>query len=259
MKRLIKKFFNSVGLQVARIPRKQSKRTNRLATYKTATGTYCLPADAKGDVIAAAIIADKVFDKEIVDLAKKYAKPGTTVLDVGSNFGQMSVLMADVVGDGGKVHAFEADDFIFGILQKNVELNHKAKTIVTHFCAVHDKSGERLFFPVQDFERFQTYGSYGIDYVGKRGREVRTLAIDDVEFESPVSFMKIDIQGGDLFALRGAVRTIAKYRMPIIFEYEYLFEDELGLSFQEYVDFVRSIDYKFAKVIGGQNYLILPA
>jgi len=46
--------------------------------------------------------------------------------------------------------------------------------------------------------------------------------------------------------------------MPIIFEYEYLFEEELNLNFQEYVDFVNEINYKFERVINGQNYLILP-
>jgi hypothetical protein len=84
------------------------------------------------------------------------------------------------------------------------------------------------------------------------------LKIDDIEFDKPISFIKIDIQGGDLFALKGAKETIKKYKMPIIFEYEYAFEEELGLNFQEYVDFVDEIDYKFVNVIMGQNYLIMP-
>ena len=46
--------------------------------------------------------------------------------------------------------------------------------------------------------------------------------------------------------------------MPIIFEYEWVFEQELNLCFQDYVDFVSSINYKFDRVINGQNYLILP-
>ena len=46
--------------------------------------------------------------------------------------------------------------------------------------------------------------------------------------------------------------------MPIVFEYEYLFEDELHLSFQEYVDFVLDSGYYFAKVIKGYNFLVLP-
>jgi hypothetical protein len=58
--------------------------------------------------------------------------------------------------------------------------------------------------------------------------------------------------------LKGAEKTIKKNKMPIIFEYEYSFEGELGLNFQDYVDFVHSINYRFEKVIVGNNYLIVP-
>ena len=44
----------------------------------------------------------------------------------------------------------------------------------------------------------------------------------------------------------------------IIFEYEEQFQEEFNTSFQDYVDFVLSIDYKFLKTIQGINYLIVP-
>ena len=40
---------------------------------------------------------------------------------------------------------------------------------------------------------------------------------------------------------------------------EYAFEDEFKLSFQDYVDFVQSINYRFEKVVSGHNFLIVPA
>jgi Methyltransferase FkbM domain len=75
--------------------------------------------------------------------------------------------------------------------------------------------------------------------------------------------MKVDIQGSDLFALRGAVETIKRHRMPILFEFEQQFQAEFGTSFQDYVDFVNSISYRFEKVVLvprplSINYLIVP-
>lgn len=260
MKQLIKNFVRKFGVDIVKYyppqDAQKSIKTNKLSFHKTATGNYFLPKDAHQDGIANAIKSNEIFDIAIYEMAKKYIKPETTVLDVGSNFGQMAILMSKLVGEKGIVHAFDADDFVFEILQKNIAEN--SSNIIAHFGAVHDKSNETLYFPVQDFERFGTYGSYGIDYVHGKGRPVPTLKIDDIEFELPVSFIKVDVQGGDLFALKGAVKTIEKYQMPIIFEYEYLFEEELNLSFQEYVDFVKSVNYKFEKVINGQNYLIVP-
>ena len=238
----------------------KSERTERLSLHDTCTGKYFLPADACQDVIANAIIMGEIFDESIYETAKLYIKPGTAVLDVGSNFGQMAVLFSRLVGDSGVIHAFEADDFVFQILNKNIAVNNCAN-IVAHFGAVHNISGEMLRFPVQDFQRFGTYGSYGIDYTNSMAgdRFVKTITIDDLDLIIPISFMKIDVQGGDLLVLKGAEKTIKKNRMAIIFEYEYLFEDELGLNFQDYIDFVRSINYRFEKVVLAHNFLIVPS
>ena len=93
-------------------------RTDKLDFYRTTTGNYYLPRDAYGDEIATAIISNKVFEAPVYEIAKKYIRPNTAVLDIGLIFGQMAVLMSKLVGQSGVLHAFEADDFIFSILQR---------------------------------------------------------------------------------------------------------------------------------------------
>ena len=262
MKKAIKRLLNSFGVDVIRYqkpePPKRSVKTKNLTLYHTATGNYYLPSDAHEDVVANTIKNDLIFEKEVIDLASKYIKPGTLVLDVGANFGQMSILFSNMVGPNGKVYCFDADDWVFEILSKNIAENGKENIIKPHFGAVYKVDGHVLLFPEPDFDRFGTYGAFGIDKNAKKGREVKTLSIDGLNIQEPVSFMKVDIQGGDLEAMQGAVNTIKKHQMPILFEYEYHFEDEFKLSFQEYVDFVQSINYKFVKVINGHNFLIIP-
>jgi FkbM family methyltransferase len=259
MKRIIKKMFNGLGLEVTKYtPAQKSKKTKKLAFYETTTGNYYLPADAHGDGVANTIKNNQVFEKEVVNLASRYIKPGDTILDVGSNFGQMSILFSNIVGENGKVHAFDADDWVYEILTKNIEANNKTGKIIPHFGAVHNVAGEILIFPEQDFEEFGAYGSYGIDYNAKQGRQVKTITIDNLNIEGPVHFMKIDIQGGDLQAMQGARKTIERNRMPILFEYEYNFEEKYNLCFQDYVDFAQSINYKFHRIVNGHNFLIVP-
>jgi len=262
MKQAVRKMFRNLGFDIVKINKKTSNehqgtiRTNRLSFYKTKTGNYYLPTDALTDEIACTIKQDRIFDENVYKIAQKYIKPGTTAIDIGSNFGQFAILISALVGETGAVHAFEADDFVFEVMQKNVKEN--TTNVTAHFGAVHDKSNETLYFPEQDFKQFGTYGSYGIDYTNGKGRPVKTIAIDDVNFNLPVSFMKIDIEGGDLLALKGAVNTINKNRMPIIFEYGSYYEDKFNLSFQEHVDFVNKINYKFVKVVDDINFLIAP-
>lgn len=262
MKAILKWILGKSGFEIKRIKIKEknirSKRSNNLNFYQTKTGNYYLPDSADADVIVTSIKSGKIFEKEVVDLASKYIKPETIVLDVGSNFGQMAILFSRMVGEAGKVHAFDADDFVFSVLEKNINANSLTGKVIPHFGAVHHVENEVLYFPVQDFERFGSYGSYGIDYKGQKGREVKSLTIDGLNIQEPVSFMKVDVQGGDLMAMQGAKQTILRNKMPILFEYEYHFEDELNLCFQDYVDFVAEIGYKFEKVINGHNFLIVP-
>lgn len=259
MKKLILKIINVLGYDVVKIRHTGSgtRKTKDLSFYQTATGNYYLPTHAHSDIVVQTIIQGQIFEKEVVDLAKKYITKGSAVLDIGANFGQMSVLFSDLVGDKGKVYSFDADDFVFEVFKKNIEANQK-KNIVPIFGAVHNQANVTLLFPEQDFVDYQAYGSYGIDYNAKEGRKVQSLTIDSLSIKEDISFMKIDIQGGDLQAMQGAVQTIEKNRMPILFEYEYHFEEKFNLNFQEYVDFVRSINYKFEKVINGHNFLIIP-
>lgn len=261
MKSIIQSMFRSMGFEISRIRNKKvnkSVRTTSLSYHKTATGNFYLPTDAVNDIVANTIIQNDIFEKEVVDLACKYIKENTTVLDLGANYGQMSILFSKKAGNNGTVYSFDADDFVFEILKKNITANNAEKMIVPVFGAVHNVAGETLYFPDQDFVEFESYGSYGIDYNIKNGRAVPSITIDSLDIKTSISFMKIDIQGGDLMAMQGAAKTIEKNRMPIIFEYEYLFEERFKMCFQEYVDFVNSINYKFARVINGHNFLILP-
>ncbi len=229
-----------------------------LALYETKTGKYYLPVDAPEDIVARAIRNNDIFDSQIFEWGKKFISPGTVVLDIGANYGQMSILFSKCVGKDGEIYSFEANSFIYEILCKNVNAN-SSSNISPIFGAVHNVSDQKLIFPEPDFNKFKTYGSFGIDYnKQKQGNEVNSLTIDSLEITEKISLMKIDIQGGDLYAMQGAKTTIDRNRMPIIFEFEYLFQDDMHLDFQEYVDFVQSINYRFARVIDGQNYLILP-
>ena len=258
MKKIIRKILNLFGYDITIVSLgRKTVKTKNLTLYKTTTGNYYLPTDAKADIVVQTIIGNSIFEKEVLEIAAKYIKKGTAVLDIGANFGQMSVLFSGFTGDNGKVYSFDADDFVFEVLQKNIEANNK-KNIMPIFGAVHNKPNEVLYFPEQDFVEYQAYGSYGIDYNATEGRKLSSLTIDSLDIKEDVSFMKIDIQGGDLQAMEGAVKTIQKNKMPIIFEYEYHFEDKFKMNFQQYVDFVASINYKFEKVINGHNFLIVP-
>jgi len=229
----------------------------KLVLYQTPIGNYYLPTGISRDVIINEMKEGRIFEPEIVDVAKRYIKNGSTVLDVGANFGQMTLLFSELVGVKGLVYSFEADDFICSILEKNIEANHRSN--ITVVCkAVYNKNGVTMFYPVPNFDRFGSYGSYGLDPNASEGRKVETITIDTLKIETPISFMKVDVQGSDLFCLYGAIETIKKHKMPIVFEYEEQFQNDFHTSKKDYLNFIELIDYKIEEIIKDINYLIVP-
>ncbi len=237
--------------RIERFPGKPS-----LELVKSAVGNMFVPVYPDNDVITQAIRSGAVFDEHIVQCAAEYIRQGTVVIDIGANFGQMTLCFARLVGETGRVIAFEADDYIHHILSRNIVVNRAANVTAIN-KAVHDVAGNKVYFPDQDFVRFASYGSYGINPHATQGRAVETVTVDSLRIEEPISFMKVDVQGSDLFAMRGARETILKHRMPIIFEYEEQFQHEFGTTFQDYVDFVLSIGYKFVKTVDSINFVVV--
>lgn len=261
MKSLLKKILNKFGYTIVRFKENGIKyldksKDKNLAFYETGIGNFYLPLNNNDDIVANAIKHGIIFESEIVSTVYDYVKDGSIVLDIGANYGQMSILFSKKF-PGCTVHSFEAQAFVFNIFEKNIKANN-CINIIPYYKAVYVNSETNLIFSTPDFSKYGSYGSVGINMKTKEGIVVQSIAIDSIDFIAPISFMKIDIQGSDLFALRGAVNTIQKHRMPIIFEYEQNLQLEFGTSFQDYVNFFREINYRFESQILNNNFLMLP-
>ena len=91
---IIKNIYIKIGNIIKNIYKKLFKPVWNLKIYKlyeTKNGKYYLPVFAYKDVIANEIKNNKIFQSEILDLAKQYVEENTAVLDVGSNFGQLTI------------------------------------------------------------------------------------------------------------------------------------------------------------------------
>ena len=261
MKQFIKKLVNKAGYSISKY--KETGHTYRdlskekeWSYFETDLGHFYLPRNSKNDIVAQAIRRGLIFESEIVSIAQRYIKENSIVLDVGSNYGQMSVIFSKC-SDKVSVYSFEAQTFVFNILEKNIKANN-CKNVIPIFKAVYNINDIELIFSKPDFKNYGSYGSVSINNHSSEGDRVKSITIDSLVFDKAISFMKIDVQGCDLFALQGAVNTIKKHKMPIIFEYEEGLQSYFGTCFQDYIDFFREVNYRFEKQILGCNYLMLP-
>lgn len=210
-------------------------------------GTYYVPFDSHDDLVISFMKRGQIFDEAVINCIMDQYTPGD-ILDIGANFGQMSVQLGRFIEKYNLtnttdycVYSFEANPIVFKYLKKNLELNVPG-VCIPKFGAIWDKNGETAFFPYYSRNQEVTYGTYCINFHDE-GQPVTTITIDSMNFERRISIIKTDVQGADLRALKGAINTINIHKPVIITEYETRFAKLFNEHYQDYIDFLDTIDY----------------
>jgi FkbM family methyltransferase len=226
--------------------------------FPTVHGNFYLPSgDSLGnDPVAQAMMAHNLFEPAIIAFCAKHITSGSTVIDAGANWGQMTVAFSRLVGETGFVHSIESSSHVLEHLRATLEANPECKNVTLHPNAGWHTSGEDLnmLIPHSTF----AYSGAGIRGV-KDPRDnpvhaVKSLAIDDIEFQSPVSVIKIDAQGSDFFILKGAKKTLEKYRPIVVLEYEPEYEPWFDMQRQDLIDFLESVNYTEIGSVENNNH-----
>lgn len=234
-------------------------------TYYVGTpwGHFFLPWDenvsvftASGDVILDAMRQGKVFEPETIDLAVRYARPGTVAVDLGACFGQYAAILAQAVGPLGRVVAVEAEPFVFSCLLNSMTAQNRQNVVAVNRAAWRE-SGKLLCFKKPDFVEYKSWGSYGVMPGGEE--TVLSLALDDLAFDRPVSVIKVDVQGLDLYALQGCEKVIKRDRPAVLFECDLGWMKYWDHTVSDYLKWVNRVGYRVEKTwYDNTNYLCLP-
>lgn len=138
-------------------------------------------------------------------------KKGDIVVDAGANIGTFSVKAAKIVGDEGKVIAIEPEARNLKLLRRNIEANELRNVVVIHKGVWGGKGKLRL-----NVSWNQTgHSFYRDDCYGTRDatdfKEVEIDSIDNILRElgiKGVDFIKMDIEGAEVEALKGMNETL---------------------------------------------------
>lgn len=168
-------------------------------------GRWWLPA-SRGKILR---ILGGTYEPEQTRLFEELLRPGHTVLDVGANVGYYTLLASVLVGDPGRVHAFEPEPRNAGFLRRHASLNRRGNVRVEQ-AAVSDREGTA---------RFDFGSGSGTGHLADSGAiEVRTLSLDDYCAQHGLAphAIKIDVEGAEMSVLQGARETLVRHR-PILF------------------------------------------
>ncbi|MBI2326325.1 FkbM family methyltransferase [Candidatus Collierbacteria bacterium] len=171
-----------------------------------------------------------IYDGFIYDWLKEHFDlTNEVVWDIGAHVGYHSLGFAALVGEKGRVIAFEPNQYNQKRLAKNLDLNpNLVKRIKIIRAALSDKNGTVEFIMSSEVEDTRSSGSHlgGIIppekpsvYEGFKNTKVKTYRADTLvarKIVLPPSVIKIDVEGAEELVIRGAEKIISKHK-PILF------------------------------------------
>jgi len=197
-----------------------------------------LPLDL-GDWIQYWIFMDGAYEIELVDFLRPYVQ-GKVFFDIGANVGNYTLTLAK---DARKIFSFEASPSNARILEGFIN-RAQLSNIELINMAVKDKSGDTISIFISP----DTTGNYSqfLDY-GHGSETILSVALDDFIVQrdiGKVDVIKIDIEGGEFDAIRGAEKLINRDHPLLLVEFNSIIADHAGWKLQDLYDYIVSFGYK---------------
>ncbi len=192
------------------------------------------------------------FREPELDLVAALVGAGDVAVDVGANHGMWTLALSPAVGEAGRVYSFEPVPFTFGVLSAVVRRGRLANvTLVNKGCSDRVATME-MTVPLQSLGAGDDLQAHLAQRGGEDGDagesvevscEMTTLDSTLAGIEG-VSLLKLDIEGAELLALRGAAGLIARERPAIVCEVDAEFLAGFGQEPRDVVEFLGQWGYE---------------
>jgi FkbM family methyltransferase len=202
------------------------------------------------------IAQDGFWEKDLSLQFTKHIKEGDIFFDIGANIGYHSLFVSALLKNTGKVYAFEPLSYLCEQLHKSVEVNGFSNVEICNFGLAEkddtqilhvreENTGGSSLFSFPEMDKFKV----------KETEKVILKKLDNFfDHTVKVDLIKIDVEGYEFEALKGA-ENILKQNLPIIFmEFSPVFyiQDYPDKS-EKLMTFLKQLGYSFYR-LNGQNF-----
>jgi len=166
---------------------------------------------------------------------------GDYVIDAGGCWGDTALYFSNEAGEKGNVFSYEFIPSNIEILKKNLALNTQLEKRITLVDKpVWETSGTTMYY-IDNGPGSKVFLDGNDSYDGA----VESLSIDDLvmQYNMPkINFIKMDIEGAEPYALKGAVQTIKKFKPKLAIAIYHSMDDFINIP-----AFIASLNcgYKF--------------
>jgi len=153
-------------------------------------------------------------------IAAKYARQkNIVVFDVGANKGNYAVALADIFGSDATVYAFEPSQQAYTMLQQSIQ-NRQNVVAVNKGCS--DRETVQSLYGNYEGSSWSSLYQRKLDHFNvemKKTEEISLTTIDKFCSDNRIShihFLKIDIEGHEMSALKGATAMLTEKKINCI-------------------------------------------
>lgn len=174
------------------------------------------PAD---EVLARYLLQEGTWEPFETSLFEGSISPGMTVVDIGANIGYYTLIAARLVGDGGRVVAFEPDPHNYALLRRNVVRNGFEDRVTLVPAVVSDHHGHSTLY--RDKGNLGAHSIARANVAGSDPLSVPCLTLDEALSDVDVSIVdviKMDVQGAEGLVVAGASRVLAQGALKVFME-----------------------------------------
>lgn len=186
-------------------------------------------------------------------LFQRLLAPGMCVIDAGANIGQYTLIAAAAVGPEGRVHAFEPVPSNVSRLQHHVAINGFDDRVRVNAIALWDEPNT-LTLHLDARDRHDNATNFSVN---EQGESIVTLdrpavRLDDYAREQGLGrldVIKLDVEGSELRALRGATELLRTFRPTLLIEINTAHSRAMGYSPEAISDLLEPLGYSM-RIIG---------
>lgn len=204
--------------------------------YENIDGKFLL---YQNDAISMHLMRGDLWEPHFKTIVSYIMPRNLNVLDCGANFGYNSVVMGKLLNSDSKLICFEPQRKIWEQLKLNLNKN-EIRNYEAYCKCLSEKSNKVVHLNQVDYN--QSWVNIGDTSIGSGGEETTTIAIDDLNLQN-VGFIKIDVQGYELFVIRGAINTIKRCNPIIFVELESHQLVKFGCTKEDVVGLLKELGY----------------